>query len=558
MKNVRCLSATVLLVMLLPIFTLAKLPQQTASRRVIILGIDGLSTDGLQIANVPNINKLIHSGAISLKARAVMPTVSAPNWTSMLTGAGPEQHGVTRNGWTQQNATIKPTVQDADGLFPSIFTVLREQKPNAIIAGFYDWDELANFYNWKSVDTAAYIKAHTLEDYIAGDKETYRQAIPFIIEKKPDLTFVYAGSVDETGHELGHGTEAYYNSITLVDSLIGNLIDALKENKMYDDTYFIIITDHGGVGFGHGGESMDEIEVPWIISGPGIINDRMIEQPVNTLDTAPTVAYILGLHQPDAWTGKSVLGAFASEPASKINTKEYLAKPFVSIKSGFYAEPQTVSMNLYTFQTEIRYTTNGSAPTELSDEYQQPIHLDRSTVLRAVAVHGATISRESRVSFIKIQKVSDVFLKNPPNVKYKGDGAKSLVDGKQGTLDYKDAAWLGFEGDNAVATLDLGKPVEISKITVGYLSNIPSWIFPPKDVTFKVSNDGKTFREVDVNSEARDLNKSGGVRKVTSKIFSGLKVRFVKVIAQNQGICPPDHPGAGKKAWLFIDEIYIE
>ena len=125
--------------------------QSGKTKRIILIGIDGLSTDGIQCAKTPNLNRLIKDGAFTLKARGVMPTVSAPNWGSMLCGAGPEQHGITNNGWTTRNHTIEPTIADKDGYFPSIFTVIRNQIPDAKTAIFYDWKELMDPFNGKYI-----------------------------------------------------------------------------------------------------------------------------------------------------------------------------------------------------------------------------------------------------------------------------------------------------------------------------------------------------------------------------------------------------------------------
>jgi hypothetical protein len=38
----------------------------------------------------------------------------------------------------------------------------------------------------------------------------------------------------------------------------------------------------------------------------------------------------------------------------------------------------------------------------------------------------------------------------------------------------------------------------------------------------------------------------------------GKPARYIKVKAINRGECPPWHPGSGKKAWLFADEIVID
>ena len=44
----------------------------------------------------------------------------------------------------------------------------------------------------------------------------------------------------------------------------------MKQEDLYDDTHFMFLSDHGGVGYGHGGVSTDEMIVPWGITGPRI------------------------------------------------------------------------------------------------------------------------------------------------------------------------------------------------------------------------------------------------------------------------------------------------
>ena len=53
-----------------------------------------------------------------------------------------------------------------------------------------------------------------------------------------------------------------------------------------------------------------EIEIPWIIAGPGVAGGKEIRKPVNTYDTAVTIAYIFGLQPPECWIGKPVTDAF--------------------------------------------------------------------------------------------------------------------------------------------------------------------------------------------------------------------------------------------------------
>lgn len=66
-------------------------------------------------------------GILSLNTRNVMPSVTLPNWTSHLTGSGPEQHGVVGNDWVISKHVLPAIETDAKGYYPSVFKVLKDQ-----------------------------------------------------------------------------------------------------------------------------------------------------------------------------------------------------------------------------------------------------------------------------------------------------------------------------------------------------------------------------------------------------------------------------------------------
>jgi hypothetical protein len=99
---------------------------------------------------------------------------------------------------------------------------------------------------------------------------------------------------------------------------------------------------------------------------------------------------------------------------------------------------------------------------------------------------------------------------------------------------------------------------QVHAVTVGCLSEMGSWIFYPVAISIAVSKDGTNFgpevrRDLGVPSGMED----GGVRDVTVPA-GGVEGRYVRVTAKNIGTCPPWHPGAGGKAWVFTDEIIVE
>ena len=92
---------------------------------VIIVGVDGLSVDGVSTARVPRLRELMVRSAWTLEARGVLPTLSSPNWASAINGASPARHGITSNGWLRHMVEFRPVCRGEDGKFPTIFGVLR-------------------------------------------------------------------------------------------------------------------------------------------------------------------------------------------------------------------------------------------------------------------------------------------------------------------------------------------------------------------------------------------------------------------------------------------------
>ena len=134
--------------------------------------------------------------------------------------------------------------------------------------------------------------------------------IAYLKEHKPQFSECIFDSPDVEGHGYGWGSEEYMKRLPEVDALIAQIVEATKEAGMYEDTLFIILSDHGGINKGHGSITMDEMESPLVFFGPGVKKGHKIEVPVVRYDTAPTIAYILGAAVPDVWRGRPVLDAF--------------------------------------------------------------------------------------------------------------------------------------------------------------------------------------------------------------------------------------------------------
>jgi arylsulfatase A-like enzyme len=278
----------------------AQAPDVWRARRVIVIGVDGLSVDGVSKAHVPRLKELMEHSAWTLSARAVLPTLSSPSWESIITGAGTEQHGIISNGHLRKLVEFEPACRDERGMFPTIFGLLRAAQPSAKIAVFHDWESFADLLEKSAPDVL---------QHEHGPEKTTAAAIHYWRENHPALLFIHLDNVDHTGHDYSWTSSEYYRAVTEADKQIGAVVDMVMEASAEDSTFILIVSDHGGKGRSHGGSSMAEILVPWVLSGPDIAPGQ-ITAPVYAYDTAATLDWIFDLAPPVCAIGRPVISVF--------------------------------------------------------------------------------------------------------------------------------------------------------------------------------------------------------------------------------------------------------
>jgi choline-sulfatase len=149
--------------------------------------------------------------------------------------------------------------------------------------------------------------------------------------------------IDEAGltdAQVRRARHAYYAAISYVDERIGEVLGALAESGLRDDTIVLFTTDHGEL-LGERGlwYKMAFFEpaarVPLIVSAPGRFAPRRVAEPVSQLDLAPTLLDLCGL-EPD---GRSLAPALAGDALDAADVvAEYLGEgvtsPAVMLRRG--------------------------------------------------------------------------------------------------------------------------------------------------------------------------------------------------------------------------------
>ncbi len=283
---------------LMPVFVQA---QPKSIKHIVLIGCDGFGAYAIPEAKMPNLKKMMQEGAWSLKARSVLPSSSAVNWASMLMGAGPTIHGYTE--WGSKVPEIPSADSTENKKFPSIFSLIHQQLPGAKTALIYSWSGIGPLLELKNISTVVAGPAGDNDEFCTD------AAVKIIKENMPLFTFLHLSEPDNTGHKIGHGTPAYYSELEKLDLRIGRVLQAIKDSGMENETIVLLSADHGGTGKGHGGKTLQEVEIPWIIKGKGIKTNYNITDVIITYDTAATIAWLLRLKMPQSWRGKPVLSA---------------------------------------------------------------------------------------------------------------------------------------------------------------------------------------------------------------------------------------------------------
>jgi hypothetical protein len=342
------MKGTSLVIMLL--LFVATAATATQKRKVLLIGIDGVRSDALQLANTPNLDSLIAHGAYTYDSWCAGITISGPAWSSIFSGVWYPKHGVTNN-------TYSGAQFDKYHLFPAL---AKQYKPTLVAAEVIEWppliDNVPNIYDGYNTRIQVVDGATT---------PTGTAAVAQLADPDIDILTVYYDKVDLTGHISGFSptNAAYINAIQSVDANIGTVIAALKARPDYanEDWLILVITDHGGIGTSHGGSTTDERHIWFIANGtyithrqlnvsgadpgsyaitpPGVNNTVLASVPVHT-DVAVTALHFLlydipgiypSIRTTDSLDGKSWLDTIYSPPAS-VGIAQPAASPDLEVK----------------------------------------------------------------------------------------------------------------------------------------------------------------------------------------------------------------------------------
>jgi len=257
-------------------------------------------------------------------------------------------------------------------------------------------------------------------------------------------------------------------------------------------------------------------------------------------------------------------GAIEPNPPLAAGPARALPAPLVEAESQTFVGELPVTLRIEARQArdgqDIRYARNGELPDPSSPSYQpgEPIVLRESTTLRAAVFEGDERGPVVTARFYRRRDGMTATLGVPTHPQYGTGGAETLLDGRRGSEHWRIGGWLGWQGVDVVATLELERPTTVHAVSVGFLQDARAWIWMPRHLEVEVSRDGRRWRtlgraEHDVPQEqldpvvVRSLEVTGEAKRV----------RFVRIKAPTLGAIPTWHPSAGERSYVFVDEVVV-
>ncbi len=247
---------------------------QSSGAPVVLISIDGLKPAYLLDADrhglkIPALRRLLAEGASAKAVTGVLPTVTYPSHTTLVTGVSPARHGI------HYNSPFDPFGRNQDGWMwyaedikvPTLWEVVGRA---GFVTSSVDWpvtvgapitNNIAQYWRATTEDDHKLLKAlstprllevaeRDLGRYPAGyiytvESDTRRAAFnAWILEhKKPRFHTAYFSVLDEVQHATGPGSRETFEALEAVDGMVGKIRAAAL--ALDPRAVVCVVSDHG-------------------------------------------------------------------------------------------------------------------------------------------------------------------------------------------------------------------------------------------------------------------------------------------------------------------------
>lgn len=237
-----------------------------------------------------------------------------------------------------------------------------------------------------------------------------------------------------------------------------------------------------------------------------------------------------------------------------------LSKPLLNNDSRVFLSRTNIQLAHPRKDVIIRYTLDGKDPDSLtSPVFKKDIMIAENAVIKAKAYKAGWKSSEiSNFTFYRSAfKPDNISLLSIPDISYKGNGTKTLIDGQLAEPDINNTNWQGFKEKDMLLILNFKQPVKISSTVLNSIVNVNSSVFPPSRIEVYGGSDPDNLKLLNSFDPKMPAQKDPQQTFKYEVKFKPASVSYLKIIAKPVKKLPSWHPAKGKSAFILFDEILI-
>lgn len=242
-------------------------------KRLIVISLDAMIAKDLEyMKTLPYLGGFVKNGSIVKTSETVYPSLTYTAHASMISGTYPNKHTIINNeifnpyvkfgDWYEKRESIKtdilPELCEQNG-----YTTLINSWPTMVGANVTYNLQRAGIHQVKDGKKQAMIENSTpglmermweicseawkMDKYYDSDKFSGLASKALILEKAPEVIFMHMTLIDHYRHVYGVHSEKIKDALNYIDEMLGYVIEALKQEGLYEKTNFVICSDHGQV-----------------------------------------------------------------------------------------------------------------------------------------------------------------------------------------------------------------------------------------------------------------------------------------------------------------------
>ncbi|XP_077486086.1 glycerophosphocholine cholinephosphodiesterase ENPP6-like isoform X2 [Amblyomma americanum] len=217
-------------------------------KKLVVFLADGLRWDYVDRARYPGFNLMATHGVRAGRLMPVFPSVSYPNWYSLVTGLYTEKHGILGNYMYDPATRSYFRMSAPESFHPRWWTRAeplwtRALRRNRTVAMFW-WDGCQVDINGTRPQSCSPYGGYSTKIDRQMEQKIQETVVAFKRDAL-DLAMFYYEGPDAEGHRNGPDSDGIESAVGKVDHYLWNLQMGLEREGLSDQVNIVVVSDHG-------------------------------------------------------------------------------------------------------------------------------------------------------------------------------------------------------------------------------------------------------------------------------------------------------------------------